>query len=231
MQKGVGFHYGYIPSLVRKEIERAFDIGSLRFIVCTTTLLKGVNLPARNIFMNLSQSWKEDMGPVDFWNLAGRAGRLGREFDGNVFLIDYGEWKPKLFDADRRTPVQPALVRALNRTQDFAAFMTGEPAPHGLSGLFDNSFSKLYRDRYKARLSATLQRMRLDPSAQNIIVQALDRAAEELQLPGVLLDANPWVSPRRQASLLKWMRQKLRDQKNIEDLMPPHPAAADFMDA
>jgi hypothetical protein len=66
------------------------------------------------------------MGPVDFWNLAGRAGRLGREFDGNVFLIDYGEWKPKLLDADRRTPVQPALVRALNRTQDFAAFMTGD---------------------------------------------------------------------------------------------------------
>ena len=128
----------------------------------------------------------------------------------------------------RPTPVQPALVRALSTTQDFAAFMTGEPAPHGLSGLFDNSFSKLYRDRYKARLSATLQRMRLDPSAQNIIVQALDRAAEELQRPGVLLDANPWVSPRRQASLLKWMRQKLRDQKNIEDLMPPHPAAADF---
>src|SRR5215213_5324354 len=51
VRAGVGFHYGYIPSLVRKEIEHAFDEGHLHFIVCTTTLLKGVNLPARNLFM------------------------------------------------------------------------------------------------------------------------------------------------------------------------------------
>jgi hypothetical protein len=66
VQKGVGFHYGYIPSLVRKEIERAFDIGSLRFIVCTTTLLKGVNLPARNIFMTRPKVGKKIWGLSTF---------------------------------------------------------------------------------------------------------------------------------------------------------------------
>ena len=71
---GVGFHYGHIPTLVRHAVEAAFEDGTLDFIVCTSTLLQGVNLPARNIFMRNPEKGEKPMDAVDFWNLAGRAG-------------------------------------------------------------------------------------------------------------------------------------------------------------
>lgn len=42
VMKGVGFHYGNMPALVRQAIEQAFDERLLDFIVCTSTLLQGV---------------------------------------------------------------------------------------------------------------------------------------------------------------------------------------------
>jgi hypothetical protein len=51
VEGGVGFHYGRIPPLLRTAVESAFADGHLDYIVCTSTLLQGVNLPARNVFM------------------------------------------------------------------------------------------------------------------------------------------------------------------------------------
>lgn len=94
VESGVGFHYGRIPPLLRNAVESAFADGHLNYIVCTSTLLQGVNLPARNIFMqNPHKGDDHPIGAVDFWNLAGRAGRLGKDFQGNVFLVDYHEWE------------------------------------------------------------------------------------------------------------------------------------------
>ncbi|MFC4257047.1 DEAD/DEAH box helicase [Altererythrobacter xixiisoli] len=78
VESGVGFHYGRIPPLLRNAVESAFADGHLDYIVCTSTLLQGVNLPARNVFMQNPHKGEENpIEPVDFWNLAGRAGRLG----------------------------------------------------------------------------------------------------------------------------------------------------------
>ncbi len=86
IESGIAFHYGNIPPLIRKTIEDYFVEGKLSYIVCTSTLLQGVNLPAKNIFMldptkRVEWNTKEDIpiSSVDFWNLAGRAGRLGKD--------------------------------------------------------------------------------------------------------------------------------------------------------
>jgi hypothetical protein len=50
LSKGVAFHYGNMPLVVRTEIERLFRKEVLRYLVCTSTLLEGVNLPCRNLF-------------------------------------------------------------------------------------------------------------------------------------------------------------------------------------
>ena len=42
VQRGVAFHYGNMPSLLREEIERLFRIGKIQFLVCTSTLIEGV---------------------------------------------------------------------------------------------------------------------------------------------------------------------------------------------
>jgi hypothetical protein len=78
-----------MPLLVRAEIERLFRDGALRYLVCTSTLLEGVNLPCRNLFVRGPKKGRGNpMTPADFWNLAGRAGRWGKEFQGNIVCVD-----------------------------------------------------------------------------------------------------------------------------------------------
>lgn len=86
---GVGVHYGDMPEISRREQERLFESGKLLFLVCTSTLLEGVNLPCRNLFIwGPRQGKGNTMDQHTFWNLAGRAGRWGREFAGNIFCIN-----------------------------------------------------------------------------------------------------------------------------------------------
>jgi superfamily II DNA/RNA helicase len=89
VERGVAFHYGNMPSLIRLEVERLFRSGKIRFLVCTSTLIEGVNLSCRTIVL---RGPRKGIGPPmeahDFWNLAGRAGRWGDEFQGNIICID-----------------------------------------------------------------------------------------------------------------------------------------------
>lgn len=89
VELGVAFHYGNMPSLLRQEIERLFRLGKIRFLVCTSTLIEGVNLSCRTIVVRGPRKGKgHPMEPHDFWNLSGRAGRWGDEFQGNIICID-----------------------------------------------------------------------------------------------------------------------------------------------
>lgn len=89
VERGVAFHYGNMPSLLRLEIERLFRVGKIRFLVCTSTLIEGVNLSCRTIVLRGPRKGiGNPMEAHDFWNLAGRAGRWGDEFQGNIICID-----------------------------------------------------------------------------------------------------------------------------------------------
>lgn len=89
VERGVAFHYGNMPSLIRLEVERLFRSGKIRFLICTSTLIEGVNLSCRTIVLRGPRKGiGHPMEPHDFWNLAGRAGRWGNEFQGNIICID-----------------------------------------------------------------------------------------------------------------------------------------------
>lgn len=88
LRLGVAFHYGNIPTIVRESVEDLFKNGKIKYIFCTSTLLEGVNLPAKNIFIMSNYKGTSKMSSLDFWNLSGRAGRLGYEYYGNVFCIN-----------------------------------------------------------------------------------------------------------------------------------------------
>lgn len=95
LKQGVAFHYGNMPLLMRVEIESLFKQNILRFLVCTSTLMEGVNLPCKVIFLRSPRRGKKiPLPPADFWNLAGRAGRWGTEFQGTIVCVDPQEWNP-----------------------------------------------------------------------------------------------------------------------------------------
>lgn len=97
LKKGVAFHFGKIPQRIRERIEDLFRSGEIRFLFCTSTLLEGVNLPAKNIFILSKKIGMSNMDDINFWNLAGRAGRLAKDLSGNIFCVRIfdkkGYWK------------------------------------------------------------------------------------------------------------------------------------------
>ncbi|MCA1712568.1 MAG: DEAD/DEAH box helicase [Actinobacteria bacterium] len=120
LERGVAFHYGNMPQLVRAEIEELFRREKLRFLVCTSTLLEGVNLPCRSLFVRGPHRGRSTpMSPADFWNLAGRAGRWGMEFEGNVVCVDTA-------DASRWPDVPRRRVRQRIRRE--TATVLADPA-------------------------------------------------------------------------------------------------------
>ncbi|WP_342026094.1 DEAD/DEAH box helicase [Cytobacillus pseudoceanisediminis] len=103
LNHGIGFHFGRLPHIVRVKIEKLFKKGIIKYLFCTSTLLEGVNLPAKNIFILKNKKGNSKMSKIDFWNLAGRAGRLNFELTGNIFCIRDGmrDWSNTDLFVDR----------------------------------------------------------------------------------------------------------------------------------
>lgn len=87
LKKGVAFHFGRLPQRIRERIEKLFEDKAIDYMFCTSTLLEGVNLPAKNIFIFSNAIGNSKFSDVDFWNLAGRAGRLNKELSGNIICV------------------------------------------------------------------------------------------------------------------------------------------------
>lgn len=228
VEGGVGFHYGRIPPLLRSAIETAFSDGHLDYIICTSTLLQGVNLPARNIFMqNPHKGEDHPIDPVDFWNLAGRAGRLGKDFQGNVFLIDYDDWESSPLSGPKDEPVKPALEVTLTETAaEFLEYIGSTDRPSGESPQLESAFSKLLRDYRRGQLDETLDRLHgLAPATRQSVEAALQNADKLISLEADTLDASPQISGFRQQELYEYMIAKIND-KGPEYLIPLHPSAS-----
>lgn len=87
LKKGVAFHFGRLPQRIRERIEKLFEEKVINYMFCTSTLLEGVNLPAKNIFIFSNAIGNSKFSDIDFWNLAGRAGRLSKELSGNIICV------------------------------------------------------------------------------------------------------------------------------------------------
>jgi hypothetical protein len=82
---GIGVHHAAIPRSLAHWCVKAFNEGWLKFLLCTTTLIEGVNTRAENLIILDSKVMGK---PIDFFtfnNIRGRAGRMMKHFVGNVF--------------------------------------------------------------------------------------------------------------------------------------------------
>lgn len=78
IKKGVAYHFGNMPQLMRNLIEDLYKNGDIRYVFCTSTLLEGINMPTQNLFILDNRKHRSELKSIDFWNLAGRAGRMSQ---------------------------------------------------------------------------------------------------------------------------------------------------------
>ena len=95
LNKGIAYHFGNLPQIIRNKVEALFKDREIGYVFCTSTLLEGVNMPAKNVFILNNKNGRNDFQPIDFWNLAGRAGRLRYELSGNIICLKENDkvWK------------------------------------------------------------------------------------------------------------------------------------------
>lgn len=98
LKNGVAYHHGKLPMHVRRTIEKAIADKIVNNVVCTTTLLQGVNLPAQNVFIRNPHLYinkkknSQELTNYEMANLRGRAGRLLKDYIGRTFVMDEDEF-------------------------------------------------------------------------------------------------------------------------------------------
>ncbi|AXY44007.1 DEAD/DEAH box helicase [Halomonas sp. JS92-SW72] len=85
---GIFSHHGNTPHGIRLAVEHAMRDGLVRFVVCTSTLAQGVNLPIRYLIVTSVYQGLERIKVRDFHNLIGRAGRAGMHTEGSILFAD-----------------------------------------------------------------------------------------------------------------------------------------------
>ncbi|PYE37670.1 RAD3-like DEAD/DEAH box helicase [Rhizobium sp. PP-WC-1G-195] len=88
LRYGIGIHHGNVPRAIQQYIVRAFDAGEIKFIVCTSTLIEGINTVAENVIVYDRRVKTTGFNNFTFRNIAGRAGRMQKYFIGKVFVLE-----------------------------------------------------------------------------------------------------------------------------------------------
>lgn len=81
-------HHAGVSNGIKISIEHAMRTGKINFIVCTSTLAQGVNLPIRYLVISNMYQGKDKIRVRDFHNLIGRAGRSGLFTEGSIILTE-----------------------------------------------------------------------------------------------------------------------------------------------
>lgn len=233
---GVAYHYGRMPSLLRDAIETAFkqEDGGIRFLVCTTTLAQGVNLPARNVFIDTPKYGQgKPLKPALLWNFAGRAGRLNQDVVGNVFLLDYERWESHPMDSFVPFEVRSATVNTL---QNFGGRIT-EALTSGIlprataadreASLVRSGAGLLVAHAARKDIGRYLHGVMGSSSPKEIdaLAAAANQAYVNLDLPEHILAENWTIDPFGLKRLYNNILEKIAEEE-IDKLLPMNPQDA-----
>lgn len=231
LTRGIAFHYGNMPLLVRLEIERLFKDNVISYLVCTSTLLEGVNLPCQTIFARGPQKGRGiAMSKSDFWNLAGRAGRWGKEFQGNIVCIDperLDVWKDGAPKKRVRQNIKRTTEKVVLETDDFYGFIK-KRAPRDIARKrpdFEYVLSYLIGAQFKyGSINALPWVQKLEQNISNNLGIIIEEATSDLDIPFEIIWRNPGISPFAMSNLLNYFKNR---QSAVEELLPVAPESDD----
>lgn len=88
LDKGIGVHNAGLTDEIKELMEWLAEEDCLKVLCATTTIAQGINFPVSSVCIQsislTGQGYSKDMTPREFWNLAGRAGRIGQKGLGIV---------------------------------------------------------------------------------------------------------------------------------------------------
>jgi len=223
LARGVAYHYGNMPLLIKSEIEQLFRKGVINYLVCTSTLLEGVNLPCHNIFIRGPRKGRGNvMTSADFWNLAGRAGRWGMDFQGNIICVDADDLRvwPNPPRNRARRPLHRSIDGALSDLAPLKALInSGAPEP-GIDRdpVLESVFSLLAARVAEGLPLTEMVGIGAEPEKLAELQTLVQGILSDIELPSHTLARHAGVNPFAMQQLLQIFRQS-RDPQDF--LLPP----------
>jgi len=217
LRKGIAFHHGMIPDIAKFEIEAIYkderdDKNSvIKNLVCTTTLLEGVNLPADRLFIQKPYKINSNypLNNFDFGNLIGRAGRVRTNLYGSVFCIELEEekWAGDKLDADPTKEIVPVTSKATSGYHkdelkaNLTNFVTEMSAPEAII----NTIIFLRQKAVKGReeLEKYLASKNLSDSEIFDISEGIMQSIAGFDIKDNIIKLNPTIDPKLQDRLFK----------------------------
>ena len=104
LEYGVGVHHAGMSEDTRSLVEWLTESDRLGVLVATTTIAQGVNFPVSGVVFASHQyrlrepPWRKDMPAEDFWNIAGRAGRVDQGDLGVIALAANDDDKEQVLE-------------------------------------------------------------------------------------------------------------------------------------
>ncbi len=197
LEKGVAFHYGDLPSIIRSGVESFFKSGDIKYICSTSTLLQGVNLPAKHIVIENPQSGAgKPMRRPDFLNLAGRAGRLLKEFQGSVWCLTPDLWEEKSFVGERLQEIQSSMSKVMEDGGTLIqSLMSGVIESENDKELAEAGLGRLYHESIEFGVDELRKRYEL-PGNSESLGETLEKVSSmRITLPQDLLDTHRALRP------------------------------------
>lgn len=206
LRKGIAFHHGGLPEMIRGEIEYLFQEKKIRTISCTSTLMEGVNLPADKVFLIQPKKDTTPLTNFEFGNIIGRAGRIGESLVGMVVCVQDREdsWAEEYYENEPQTEIEPAITKVLSRPLDEVIKAIQKPLEEPDRDLFPAiCFLKHKFLRGDQTLIDYLNRKDIVPEKTEIILRVLETRLKDVLIPLEVLRLNPTIDPELQDKLYR----------------------------
>lgn len=102
IRRGFAMHHGRIPRSLAYIFISLFNAGELAAIICTSSMIEGINTKAENVFIFDKKISTSKLDRFTFDNIKGRAGRMFKHKIGRIFLYNA---PPEDVEFDVRVPL------------------------------------------------------------------------------------------------------------------------------
>lgn len=143
LKRGIGVHHGKTPMFLRKFYENEFNKGNLKLLLCTSTLMEGINTPTEKLIV-----YDEPKSAFELYNLIGRVARLNPSAPkiGQVYICDK-LLKSKYSDTDGWRKLEIVAEKEIADTVDEIIYFSTKPCDDDLNDEYIKHIS-LFVEKY-----------------------------------------------------------------------------------
>ncbi|MEE4790540.1 DEAD/DEAH box helicase [Pseudomonas alliivorans] len=209
LRLGVGFHHAGLPDIARMEIEELYTNNHIKNLVCTSTLIQGVNLPADKLIVINPKVGATALTQFEFMNLIGRAGRASTNLYGEVYCLDIidEEWAAGRITDNKQKTIRPSVVSALEDNFESIYQLVDKERSHIVEvengeKLYPTiSYIRQLHAADSAHYQRILESAQIPDKYRDAIAKKLAPVSSSLSIPSELLQRNPYIDPLLQNKL------------------------------